>query len=169
MSPDNVCPFHAQQYLDGVSPNRLTFPAFILRTRTHLALCLFCCQVFVKTALTNLFTAPKAVALLLGPSLSPHPFLAASLATASRGFIPTCPCGYSHLVLTGGSPAPLLLWSPAQRPFLLLVTSLPAAPPQFSIPVALEERTPTLSTGSRRGDPGLANQRILAAFQRLGM
>lgn len=127
MSLDNVCPFHEQQYLDGVSPNRLAFPAFILRTRTRLALCLFSCQVFVKMALPNLFTAPKGSSVTTRPQSTPS--LAASLDSRLLGPPPHHPSGCSCLILTGGaapgSPAPFLLWVPAQCPFLLPVTALP--------------------------------------------
>lgn len=127
MSPDNVCPFHEQQYLDGVSPNHLAFPAFILRTRAHLVLCLLSCQVFVKMVLATLFTAPRGSSVPTRPQSTPS--LAASLDPRLLGPPPHCSSGCSYLILMGGapreSPAPLPLWLPARSPILLLMKALP--------------------------------------------
>lgn len=122
-NPMNVPRQCLQQYLDGVSPNHLAFPAFILRTRAHLVLCLLSCQVFVKMALPNLFTAPRDSSITTRPQSTPS--LAASLDPRLLGPPPHCSSGCSYLILRGGaprgSPAPLPPWLPARNPILLLM------------------------------------------------
>lgn len=152
MSPDNVCPFHEQQYLDGVSPNHLAFPVFILRTRAHSVLCLLSCQVFVKMALPNLFIAPRGSSVTTRPQSTPS--LAASLDPRLLG-PPPPPSDCSYLILTGGasrgSPAPLPPWLPAQNPVLLLMK----ADEGCSSP-----SLPILNPHSSRGDVSTAKCRV---------
>ena len=49
----------SSKILMGCHPVHSVFPACILRTRTHLALCLLCCQGFVRRTFPNIYIAPK--------------------------------------------------------------------------------------------------------------
>ena len=110
--------------LMGCHPAHLVFPAFILRTRTHLALCLFHCWGLSEPSPT--FTEPQRQQCY---SLTqPSPSLAVSPDLHLLGAPPHCPTGGSCFTFAGGPacgfPVLLPLWLPAQCPFLLpLVTA----------------------------------------------
>ena len=59
----------SSKILMGCHPVHSVFPACILRTRTHLALCLLCCQGFVRRTFPNIYIAPKAT---VEKAMAPH-------------------------------------------------------------------------------------------------
>lgn len=86
--------------LMGCHPAHLVFPAFILRTRTHLALCLFHCWGLSEPSPT--FTEPPRQQCYTLTQPSP-PLLSAQTST-SWGPLPTAPLAAAASLLQEGQP-----------------------------------------------------------------